>query len=214
MTEQQVREQPVEFVPATASEPQSPWFSRWSAVPWTLASKSQMARADLPREPAGPVRGYVAGRDFRDKETEIPLYDVRESLPTKASGVQLASAEARRTATVRVCTDCGAQCQLPLQERQGRYLCAMCWRIATVVDAQLELRERRAENAAWARGLFTSGPLAVTWVELVAAEPTPAGRKRPPLAGRVHVVDENGKRVLDVLVRLAGPAPRARPRTR
>ncbi|WP_043271988.1 hypothetical protein [Streptomyces sp. CT34] len=211
MTEQQVVEQPEEFVAATAPELQPPWFSRWSAVPWTLASKSQMARADLPREPAGPVRGYVAGRDYRNKETEIPLYDVRESRPTRASGVQLASAEARRTATVRVCTDCGAQCQLPLSERQGRYLCAMCWRIATVVDTQIELRERRAENAAWARGLFASGPLAVTWVELVAAEPTPSGRRRPPLAGRVHVVDENGKRVLDVLVRLAGPRTKGAP---
>ncbi|ORT54222.1 hypothetical protein BKD26_36135 [Streptomyces sp. CB03238] len=204
-------EQPEESVPATAPEPAPRWYSRWSEVPWRLASKSQMARADLPREPAGPVRGYVAGRDYRDKEMEVALYDVAESRPTKATGVQLASAEARRSASVRVCTDCAAQCQLPLQERQGRYLCAMCWRIAMVVDTQIELRERRAENAAWARGLFEAAPLAVTWVELVAAEPTSSGRKRPPLAARVHVVDENGKRVADVLVRLAGPRTKGAP---
>lgn len=192
-------------------QPAPPWYSRWSEVPWTLASKSQMARADLPREPAGAVRGYVAGRDFRDKEMDVELYDVRESKPTKASGVQLASAEVRRSATVRVCTDCGAQCQLPLSERQGRYLCAMCWRIAMVVDTQIELRERRVANAAWARSLFASGSLAVVWVELVDAEPTPSGRKRPPLAARVHVVDENGKRLLDLLVRLAGPRTKGAP---
>ncbi|MFI0742466.1 hypothetical protein ACH4PU_30975 [Streptomyces sp. NPDC021100] len=170
-----------------------------------------MARADLPREPAGPVRGYVAGRDFRDKPTEVELYDVTESRPTKASGAQLASAEARRSASVRMCPDCGAQCELPLSQRRGRHLCAMCWRIATVVDTQIELRQRRVENAAWARSLFEGGPLAVTWVELLEAAPTPSGRKRPPLAGRVHVVDENGKRVADVLVRLAGPRTKGAP---
>ncbi|MFF4741317.1 hypothetical protein ACFY2W_36350 [Streptomyces sp. NPDC001262] len=208
MTEQQVTpEHPAE--PARQSSPRS--YGRWSEVPWTLASKSQMARADLPREPAGPVRGYVAGLDFRDRKMDIELYDVAESRPTRASGMQLASAEARRSATVRVCTDCGAQCQLPLSERQGRYLCAMCWRIATVVDTQIELRERRAENAAWARDVLACGPLAVTWVELVEAEPTPSGRKRPPLAARVHVVDENGRRVLDVLIRLAGPRTKGAP---
>ncbi|MEU8623118.1 hypothetical protein [Streptomyces sp. NPDC048623] len=209
MTEQQETKQPA-AVPVTAPKAR-PWYSRWSEVPWHLATRTQMARADLPREPAGPVRGYVAGRDFRDKKMDVELYDVAESRPTKASGVQLASAASRRSATVRVCTDCGAHCQLPLQERQGRYLCAMCWRIASVVDTQIELRERRAENAAWARHLFEAGPLAVTWVELVAAEPTPSGRRRPPLAGRVHVVDENGKRLLDVLVRLAGPRTKGVP---
>ncbi|NXY94443.1 hypothetical protein HYE82_08560 [Streptomyces sp. BR123] len=128
----------------------------------------------------------MAGRDFRERETEIALYDVAESKPTRASGGQLASAEARHTATVRVCTDCGANCQLPLQERQGRYLCPMCWRIATVVDCQIELRERRAENAAWTRNLLESGALAIVWVDLLEAEPTPSARKRPPLAARVH----------------------------
>ncbi|MFD0353608.1 hypothetical protein ACFVHW_07645 [Streptomyces sp. NPDC127110] len=186
-------------------------FARWNQVPWAWASKTQMARADLPREPGGPVRGYVAGRDFRERETEIALYDVAESKPTRASGAQLASADARRTATVRVCTDCGANCQLPLQERQGRHLCPMCWRIATVVDCQIELRERRAENAAWARGLLEAGALAIVWVDLLEAEPTPSGRKRPPLAARVHAVDERGRRILDVLIRLAGPRTQGAP---
>jgi predicted RNA-binding Zn-ribbon protein involved in translation (DUF1610 family) len=193
-------------------KPQEPvWYPRWNKVPWSLASKTQLSRADLPREPVGPVRGYVAGRDYRDKETEIALYAVAESRPTKASGGQLAAADARRSATVRVCTDCGANCQLPLSERRGRYLCPMCWRIAMVVDYQIELRERRAENASWARGLLEGGLLAVVWVEVLEAEPTPSGRKRPPLAARVHAVDENGKRLLNVLVRLAGPRTQGAP---
>ncbi|MFK0238257.1 hypothetical protein [Streptomyces vinaceus] len=186
-------------------------YTRWNKVPWTWASKTQMARADLPREPGGPVRGYVAGRDFRERETEIALYDVAESKPTRATGGQLASADARRTATVRVCTDCGANCQLPLQHRQGRYLCPMCWRIATVVDFQIELRERRAENAAWARQLLDGGGLAIVWVDLLEAEPTSSGRKRPPLAARVHAVDERGRRILDLLIRLAGPRTQGAP---
>lgn len=186
------------------------WYTLWNQVPWDWASKTQMATADLPREPDGPVRGYVAGRDFRGRETEIPLYAVAESRPTRASGGQLASADARRTATVRMCTDCGANCQLPLQERQGRHLCPMCWRIATVVDFQIELRERRVENAAWARELL-AGALAVVWVEVLGAEPTPAGRKRAPLASRVQAVDEKGRRILDVLIRLAGPRTRGAP---
>ncbi|MFI1831334.1 hypothetical protein ACH41E_33545 [Streptomyces sp. NPDC020412] len=207
MTEQQaVYEEPMG--PEREKPPR--YYHWWGEVPWTLASKSQLTRADLPREPAGPVRGYVAGRDFRGRDAEIALYDVAESRPTKASGVQLAAADARRSTTVRVCTDCGAQGQLPLTERQGRYLCAMCWRIATVVNTQVELRERRLENGAWARERL-AGPLAIVWVELVEAEPSPSGRRRPPLAARVHVVDEAGRRLLDVLVRLAGPRTKGAP---
>ncbi|QLH19277.1 hypothetical protein [Streptomyces sp. Rer75] len=72
-------------------------------MPWALASKSQLGRADLPREPGGPVRGWVTGRDFRGREMDIELYAVAESVPTKASGGQLAAADRRRTATVRAC---------------------------------------------------------------------------------------------------------------
>ncbi|WP_217231379.1 hypothetical protein [Streptomyces anulatus] len=49
------------------------------------------------------------------------------------------------------------------------------------------------------------------WVELASAPDTPAGRRRPPLAGRVQVVDENGRRRADVLVHLAGPRTKGAP---
>ncbi|GAA2331348.1 hypothetical protein GCM10010246_13160 [Streptomyces cuspidosporus] len=115
--------------------------------PCSLASKSQLGRANLPREPGGPVRGWVAGRDFRGREMDVELYAVAESVPTKATA-GLAAADRRRTATVRVCTDRGANCQQPLAERRGRYLCAMCAKLARVMDFQIELR-RRAELAEW-----------------------------------------------------------------
>ncbi|MEU3343150.1 hypothetical protein [Streptomyces sp. NPDC006668] len=71
-----------------------------------------------------------------------------------------------------------------------------------IADYQIDLRKHSTENAAWARGLLDGGPLAVAWVEVMEAEPTPSGRKRPPLAARVHAVEENGKKLLNVLVGL------------
>ncbi|MFE5811711.1 hypothetical protein [Streptomyces sp. NPDC056491] len=198
MTEQQLTQEQKPVV-----EPV--WYGSWSEVPWMMASKTQMAKADLPREPVGPVRGYVPGRDFRDKEISIPLYSVAESVPTKASGGQLASADGRRTTTVRVCTDCGANCQQPLQPREGRHLCAMCWRIAKLVDFQIRLGERRAVLADWARERLADEALAVVWVEMQNGGRTDSGRVRPPLAARVHAVDAQGKRLVDVVVKLAGP---------
>ncbi|MFI9588289.1 hypothetical protein ACIHCQ_42395 [Streptomyces sp. NPDC052236] len=186
-------------------------YGWWGEVPWTLASKSQLARADLPREPGGPVRGWVAGRDFRGREMDIELYSVAESVPTKATGGQLAAADRRRTATVRVCSDCGANCQQPLAERRGRYLCAMCAKLARIVDFQIELRERRVELAEWAGALLADPALAVVWVDVIEAERTASGRQRPPLAARVQAVDGNGRRLVDVLVRLAGPRTKGAP---
>ncbi|MEU9428548.1 hypothetical protein AB0D87_38015 [Streptomyces sp. NPDC048342] len=186
-------------------------YGWWGEVPWTLASRTQLARSDLPREPTGPVRGWVTGQDFRGREMDIELYSVAESVPTAATGGQLAAADRRRTSTVRVCSDCGANCQQPLAERRGRYLCAMCAKLARIVDFQIELRERREELAGWARRLLADPRLAVVWVDVIEAERTPSGRRRPPLAARVHAVDGDGRRLVDVLVRLAGPRTKGAP---
>lgn len=186
------------------SEKQPAEYGRWSEVPWEYASRTQMSRADLPRRAGGPVVGYVPGRDFRDKEVSVALYDVRASRPSGASGPQLAAAAGRRTSAVYECSGCGAQTQLPLSE-DGGHLCAMCRRVAGIAQFQAALRARREQIGSWARSLFVGGDLAIAWVELIAAPDTPAGRRRPPLAGRVQVVDEDGRRCADVLVRLAGP---------
>ncbi|MEV7157172.1 hypothetical protein AB0N77_21490 [Streptomyces misionensis] len=191
-------------------EEQPAEFGRWSEVPWHYASRTQMKVSDLPRWPAGPAVGYVAGRDFRDKEISVPLYDVRASRVSGASGPQLAAASGRRTVAVYECSSCGAQTQLPLSEDSG-HLCVMCRRLAEIGRFQAELRERREQTGAWARSLFAGGDLAITWVELTAAPDTPSGRRRPPLAGRVQVVDEQGKKLANVLVRLAGPRTQGAP---
>lgn len=192
------------------SKEQPAQFGRWSEVPWEYASCTQMSRADLPRKADGPVVGYVAGHDFRDKEMQVAVYDVRASRPSGASGPQLAAAAGRRTAAVYECAGCSAQTQLPLSE-EGGHLCAMCRRMAGIARFQAELRTRRDQIGTWARSLFAGGELAIVWVELTAAPNTPAGRRRPPLAGRVQVADEAGRKRADVLVRLAGPRTNGAP---
>ncbi|MGD9485433.1 hypothetical protein WDH52_19660 [Streptomyces sp. TRM70308] len=190
MSEQQVQEVAVEY-------------AHWGEVPWSLATRSQLAKGDLPRDPGGPVRGFVSDYDWRGKKADIELYAVAESVPTKASAGQLASAERRRTATVRVCAGRGANSQRPLPEHtEGRHLCPMCAKFARTLEFQARLRERRVELAHRARQLLADEQLAV---DVLEAPRTAAGRRRPPLAARVQAVDHTGRRLVDVLVRLAGP---------
>ncbi|ONK09244.1 hypothetical protein [Streptomyces sp. MP131-18] len=197
--------EPVAAAGGNASEQEPTDYFRWSDVPFSLACRSQLAKADLPREPGGPVRGYLKTSDWRGKKDWLPLFAVSESVPTGATGGQLAAAE-RRSSAVRECGECGARCQQPLHERDdGRHLCLMCGKIARVRERQAQLRERRGELAVWARQLLDAGGLAIVWVTVHEAPLTPGGRRRPPLAARVHVVDEAGQRLADVLVRLAGP---------
>ena len=71
-------------------------YDGWLQVPRTLATSTQLARDDLPRAPAGPVRGYVEALGFHNKKARHPLYLVAESVPTAASAAQLAAAATRR----------------------------------------------------------------------------------------------------------------------
>jgi len=122
-------------------------YPHWGAVPWTLASKGTLAKADSPREPGGPVRGWVTGTGWRGKDIDIALYSVADSVPTKASAKQLLAARQRSNA-VRVCDDCGARTQQPLAEADdGMHRCLMCRRIARIRDYQAELRSERGELA-------------------------------------------------------------------
>ncbi|MPY57155.1 hypothetical protein [Streptomyces spongiae] len=184
-------------------------YDRWSDVPAGLVTQTRLADADPPRRPGGPVRAYVRDANWRGKKQTFALYAVAESVPTAASGRQLAAA-AQRRAVVRACEGCGAPCQLPLPEFEGRRLCGACRHRARLAEMQELLAVRRAELGRWARDLL-AGPLAVVWVELTAAEPTRSGRARPPLAGRVQVVDETGRGLETVLVRLAGPRTQGAP---
>ncbi|WP_214327897.1 hypothetical protein [Nonomuraea sediminis] len=195
-----------EHEPEEAPPSPGPVYYRWwSEVPWGLASRSQLAGADLPREPGGPVVGYVAGEDWRGKDADIPLYRVTDCPPTRATAGQLAAAGRRATTTVRVCADCGAQCQQGLAERGLRPRCVACNHIARLIAKQIGLREGRTALADWARDLLDDDATAVVWVNLHEAPRTAAGRARPPLAAQVQAVDGTGGRLLDILVRLAGP---------
>lgn len=184
-------------------------FERWGDVPAELVTRTRLGDADPPRRPGGPVRARVRDFNWRGKAETFDLYAVAESVPTAATGRQLAAA-AQRRAVGRACEGCGGVGQLPLLEHEGRRVCAACRHLAQLAEKHEALRVRRAELGVWARGLL-SGPLAVVWVELTAAPPAGSGRARPPLAGRVQVADETGRVLEDVLVRLAGPRTRGAP---
>ncbi|MEU0112002.1 hypothetical protein ABZ313_42585 [Streptomyces sp. NPDC006251] len=184
-------------------------YERWSDVPAGLVTQTRLADADPPRRPGGPVRAHVRDFNWRGKQQTFALYDVAESVPTAATGRQLAAA-AQRRAAVRACDGCGAPGPQPLLEHGGRRVCAACRHVARLGEMQELLRVRRGELARWAAGLL-AGRLAVVWVELTEAPPSASGRARPPLAGRVQVVDEAGRGLDDVLVRLAGPRTQGAP---
>ncbi|MEU0345088.1 hypothetical protein ABZ092_40715 [Streptomyces bobili] len=184
-------------------------YERWGDVPAGLVTRTRLGDADPPRRPGGPVRARVRDYNWRGKAETFDLYAVAESVPTAATGRQLAAAAQRRAAG-RACEGCGGVGQLPLLEHDGRRVCAACRHLARLAEKQQELRVRRAELGLWARGLL-SRPLALVWVELTAAPLSGSGRARPPLAGRVQVADETGGVLEDVLVRLAGPRTRGAP---
>lgn len=190
-------------------------FSRWGAVPkgpHGLASRTQLANADLPRQAGGPVRSYVKCHDWRGRRAEVELYSVAESTPTNASAAVLAAAAARRITVVRVCSDCGAHCEQPLAKHgNGQHLCPMCARIAAVRATQAQLREARKERGAWAAQALAEPHMVIVWVTATEALLTAGGHKRPPLAARLHAVDNRGRRLLDVLIRLAGPRTEGAP---
>lgn len=98
-------------------------YERWSGVPAGLVTRTRLADADPPRRPGGPVRARVRDFNWRGKAETFDLYAVAESVPTAATGRQLAAA-AQRRAVGRGCEGCGAVGQLPLLEHDGRRVCA------------------------------------------------------------------------------------------
>lgn len=178
-------------------------YEDWAQVPWFLMSKSQLASGDLPRVPGGPadarVRSYRRGR-----RGSVGLYRVESSRPTASSAGQLEASARRRRLMAHVCEQCGACCDRSLAVREGERLCPMCWRMREVARLQALLQERRGELRRWARGVLGDPLLAVVWVEVVSGGRTASGRVRPAAAAVVSAVDGGGRRLVEMVVRLAG----------
>lgn len=175
-------------------------YESWEQVPWFMASRTQLLKADLPREPVGPAGAHV--RTYRrGRRGAVGLYRVEASRPTAASARQLEVAAGRRTHETHVCEGCGAWCDLPLVVRDGEGLCPMCHRMQDVASLQASLNERRGELARWALGLLGDPRLAVVWVEMMEGGRAASGRARLPAAARVTAVDGEGHSLVDLVVR-------------
>ncbi|MBT2508536.1 hypothetical protein J7I98_22125 [Streptomyces sp. ISL-98] len=180
-------------------------YEGWRHVPpRILATRTQLARCDLPRSPEGPPSAYVNALNYRGKSERTELYALAYSRPTSSSARQLAAAAARRTEP-RQCPECGAHCQQPLTEYDSRPLCPMCRHIAQARAFQLRLREQRSALAAWARELLSQRDLAVVWADVQQAPRTASGRARPPLSVHLTAVSHQRNPLLDVRIRLTGP---------
>ncbi len=185
-------------------------YEDWGQVPWSMASKTQLLAADLPREPAGMASGRV--RTYRrGRRSVVDLYRVEATRPTAASARQLEAAACRRTGAAHVCGECGALSDRPLVGRDGDRLCPMCQRMRDVAAFQMSLRERRGVLAQWARGVLEDSRLAVVWVEMLEGGRTASGRGRPAAAAHVTAVDRRGAKLVDVMVRLASTRSREVP---
>ncbi|MFE2941001.1 hypothetical protein ACFXKG_18350 [Streptomyces sp. NPDC059255] len=182
-------------------------YTSWAQVPPGFMTKTVLAQLDLPRQPGGPVRATVTARDFRNRETEVELYAVAESVPTGASVAQLAAARARGGGPdTRRCSDCGARPDRPCTVyKDGQVLCGCCGHIRHLRDLQRQAAEQRAHSAARAAGLLADERLAVVHVQLTDRGTTPGGTRRSPSAARVTAVGPAGQPLCDVTVRLVGP---------
>ncbi|MFD7499002.1 hypothetical protein ACFV8T_43180 [Streptomyces sp. NPDC059832] len=156
-------------------------YSYWGEVPaGTYMTKSQLQRLTLPRQPGGPVRARVEGRDGAGRRGVFDLYLVKESEPTSASTAQLAAAAARRTTTDRVCNECGACPDQPCTPwgDTGHALCQTCTHIERLRTAQLQVTERRAHVQQRAAELLEQD-LAVLHITYTDRGITASGRRCP-----------------------------------
>ncbi|WP_282206822.1 hypothetical protein [Kitasatospora fiedleri] len=182
------------------------WFGE---VPEHLLTKTQLASLELPRRPGGPVRATVEGRTPGGTDT-FDLYDLGESVPTAATGAQLAAAAAR-SATARLCEECGARPEAPPAARTdpkngpGRLLCRSCLAIDKIRHTQQLLR---AESAAAAKELADlvaeRGEHLVVLDAAYTLRSTPSGRQ-VPAAAALTALDLFGTVLFRRVLRLTGP---------
>lgn len=176
-------------------------YAGWWEVPEHLVTATTLGQLEFPRTAPDQPTAWVETRDWRDKKDTVALYDARKAVPTKATAAQLEAAAARST-NPRTCPDCGAHTQRPLVDVK---LCPACARIGRLRAAQQRAAVDRAAAATTVAQLLARPDLAVVQVDLTVPPPTPSGRARPATAAHVRAVDDSGKKLLDVLVRLVGP---------
>ncbi|GLW58080.1 hypothetical protein [Kitasatospora phosalacinea] len=195
-----------------APVPAYAWFGE---VPEHLLTRTQFDRLDLPRRPGGPHRATVAGSTPAGKDT-FRLYDLAESLPTAATGAQLAAAAAR-SSTARTCEECGARPDTPptawsdAQGYRSRLMCRTCLQIDKARQAQ---QQARVDSAAAAREL--ADLVAERAEQLVALDvaytlrATPSG-KPVPAAATLTALDLFGTPLFRRTLRLTGPRTKGAP---
>lgn len=88
-------------------------YDCWSDVPAGLVTQTRLADADPPRRSGGPARAYVRDANWRGKQQTFALYAVAESVPTAATGRQLAAAAQRRSGGPRCGRVTGAGLPVP-----------------------------------------------------------------------------------------------------
>ena len=210
-------------------------YPGWWDVPAHMMPATALSELEFPRSPTERPHAVVEVRaDWRGKESVVALYDARLCPPTKSTGGQLAAAAAKSKRS-RVCADCGAHCQRPLRslgdvlpERtglgvpepdhevivaalrdSGRPLCPACRAVALLRVRQAELVAARPGWSRRAEQLLGWAPAAaVVQVDLTTPPRSPGGRSKPPTAGRIRAVDLDGKKLVDLTVRMVGPRAR------
>ncbi|MFI7103461.1 hypothetical protein ACIBK8_29415 [Streptomyces sp. NPDC050161] len=181
-------------------------FARWGALPPDrYMTRTQLADLDQPREPGGPVRATVEGRDGAGRRATFDLYLISESRPTRAGAAQLASDAARRATGTRVCEQCGARPDLPCTRVGDWLLCRTCAHIDMLRARQKQAAEARTRATAYAAELLADERLAVLHVGYTDHGATPADTLSGPSTAHLTALDADSQVLLDLQMRLVPP---------
>ncbi|MFJ9407058.1 hypothetical protein [Streptomyces sp. NPDC101393] len=173
-------------------------FAFWGEVPPGYMTQTQLRELDLPRDPGGPVRATVEGRDASGHRATFDLYLVSESRPTAADAAELAQSAARRTTGARVCEQCGACPELPCTRVDAWLLCAACAHVDKLRARQKQAADARANAVEQAGRLLADERLAVVHFDYDDGDRV-----------RLTALDAAGNPLFDILMSLdpaaAGP---------
>ncbi|MGW4380927.1 hypothetical protein [Kitasatospora sp. NPDC004531] len=162
-----------------------PSYTWWGDLPPHLVTRTQLAELDLPRQPGGPVRARITATGPHGRKGTFDLFDLGESVPTPATGAQLAAAAARRTTGTRACEQCGARPETPCTQIDGWLLCGACAHVHHLRARQQQAAEQARAAAEQAARLHADERLAVLAVTYTH-RPTPGTGPVRPAGRRPH----------------------------